>query len=336
MIENISPVVLLYLDEGEDGTMKISTIIPPLRKEKKKVLTTTTKTLITGRFFNNQKYHREMKAGQIRMIFFSEAMAKRGLAPFLDTLQRNPEISSRVFLSVVAGEMIEYLNSQLRSGQEQIDLYLYKMFTHYEQQEQMTISNMHEFLAMLYNPYADPVLPYYTVENDQLHYAGTALFRGDKMVGVVPIYEDVFFQMLRRKNSVQKSVSLSTEDVMLGSMKTERQVSFADSYQKVLIDVRLTGQVEEIPSELLTGSSWDWQEFEDKLERIIEENLEKVIDRTQSLSVDPFGLGMYTIGWLKRPVTHEQWKTRWSDADAEVRASLHLENTGMIDAHLPD
>jgi spore germination protein len=269
------------------------------------------------------------------MIFFSEEMAKRGLAPLLDTLQRDPEISSRVFLSVVNGDMIGYLNSQLHSGQEQLDLYLYKMFKHYQKQEQMTTSNMHEFLAKLYNPYADPVLPYYSVVNNQLRYAGTALFRGDKIVGVVPLSDDVFFQMLRDKKSVQKSVSLPAADVMLGSMKIERKVKFTDSFRKVQIDVMLTGRVEEIPARLKMVSPREWQEFEKRLERTIEEKLAKVVDRTQSLSVDPFGLGMYTIGWLKRPFTREQWNQRWSEADAEVHVSLNLENTGMINSHLP-
>lgn len=31
-IEEISPVVLLYLEEGNDGSIKLSTIIPPLKK----------------------------------------------------------------------------------------------------------------------------------------------------------------------------------------------------------------------------------------------------------------------------------------------------------------
>src|SRR5690606_7059973 len=105
-IEEISPVVLLYLDEGNDGSVKLSTIIPPLRKEKKSVITTSSNTLIEGIYLQNLKYYRETKEGQIRMIFFSEAMANRGLMSLLDTFLRDPEISSRVFLSVVSGDMI--------------------------------------------------------------------------------------------------------------------------------------------------------------------------------------------------------------------------------------
>ncbi|MCM3561580.1 Ger(x)C family spore germination protein [Brevibacillus borstelensis] len=332
-IEEIAPVVLLYLDEGNDGSVKLSTIIPPLKEEKKSVITTSSNTLIEGRYLRNLKYYRETKGGQIRMIFFSEAMANRGLMSLLDTFLRDPEISSRVFLSVVSGDMIEYLNRQLQSGEEQIDLYLYKMFSHYEKQGQLTTSNLHEFLARMYSPYADPVLPYYAVANNELRYSGTALFRGDKMVGKIPLSDDVFFQMLREKRSVQKTVPLTEADVVLGSIKTERQIRFTDSFRKVHIDVILKGRVEEVPAGQKLGNLWELQEFERSLERRIQEKLEKVIDRTQSLCVDPFGLGMHTVGWKERPFTREQWDQRWPDLDVTIHVSLKLEHTGMLDSH---
>lgn len=63
-IEEIAPVVLLYLDEGNDGSVKLSTIIPPLKEEKKSVITTSSNTLIEGRYLRNLKYYRETKGGR--------------------------------------------------------------------------------------------------------------------------------------------------------------------------------------------------------------------------------------------------------------------------------
>jgi germination protein, Ger(x)C family len=332
-IEEISPVVLLYLEEGNDGSIKLSTIIPPLKKEKKSVLTTSTDTLIEGRYLRNLKYYRETKGGQIRMIVFSEAMANRGLSSLLDTLVRDPEISRRVFLSVVSGDMIGYLNRQMQGRQEEIDMYLYKMFAHYEKQGQLTTRNLHEYMAKLYSPYADPVLPYYAVANHELRYSGTALFRGDKMVGTIPLSDDVFFQMLRENKGIQKTVPLTEADVVLGSIKTERNIRYTDSFRKVHIDVMLKGRVEEVPAGQKTESPRELQEFERSLERSIQEKLEKIIDRTQALSLDPFGLGMYTVGWKERPFTREQWNQRWPDMDVTIHVSLKLEHTGMLDSH---
>lgn len=330
-IEEISPVVLLYLEEGEeDGSLKMSTIIPPLRKEKKSLVTTTSNTITAGSYLHNLKYHRETKGGQIRIIFFAEDLAKRGLFPLLDTLQHDPEISSRVFLAVVKGDMIGYLTNQLFRGQEQLDLYLYKMFAHYEKQGQLTTSNLHEFLSRLYNPYADPILPYYTVQNHELHYAGTALFCEDRIVGVTSLPDDVFFQMLRKKGSVQKMVSLPEENVVLGSIKTWRKVKVDDSLRKVRIEVTLKGRLEEIPSRQRMTNLQEWRELEGKLEQKIEEKLKRAVHQAQSLAVDPFGLGLYTVTWTKRTLTDEQWKQRWPELDVDIHVSLKLENTGMV------
>ncbi|CFJ42231.1 germination protein%2C Ger(x)C family [Mycobacterium tuberculosis] len=120
---------------------------------------------------------------------------------------------------------------------------------------------------------------------------------------------------------------------MLGSIKTERQIRFTDSFRRVYVDVMLKGRVEEVPAGQKTDSPLELQEFERSLERRIQEKLEKVIDRTQSLCVDPFGLGMHTVGWKERPFTREQWNQRWPDMDVTIHASLKLEHTGMLDSH---
>lgn len=95
----------------------------------------------------------------------------------------------------------------------------------------------------------------------------------------------------------------------------------------------LKGRVEEVPAGQKLGNLWELQEFERSLERRIQEKLEKVIDRTQSLCVDPFGLGMHTVGWKERPFTREQWDQRWPDLDVTIHVSLKLEHTGMLDSH---
>jgi spore germination protein len=134
-----------------------------------------------------------MKTGQIRMIFFSDKLAKKGLMDLINPLLLDPNISGRVYLAIVNGDMIGYLNHQLNNRQEQIELSLYQMFTHYEKQDQLTTVNLHQFMESFYNPYTDPVLPYYSISNHELHYQGTAFFLKDRMVGVIRPPKDVFF-----------------------------------------------------------------------------------------------------------------------------------------------
>jgi hypothetical protein len=93
----------------------------------------------------------------------------------------DPEISDRVYLAVVQGDMRNYLKNQLLQKQEQIDFYLYKMLSHYEKQKELTIANLHQFMEKMYDPYADPVIPFFSVSKDEIVYQGTALFKDEVM-----------------------------------------------------------------------------------------------------------------------------------------------------------
>ncbi|GIQ64766.1 hypothetical protein PACILC2_33340 [Paenibacillus cisolokensis] len=132
--------------------MQVSTIIPPLKKEQKRVVTTQAALMEEGRYKLDHKYYREMKNGQLRMVLISKTLARKGLINVINTLILDPEISDRIYLAVVEGDMIGYLNGQLQRRQEQIDFYLYRMMSHHEKQRELTIINLHQFMENCTTP----------------------------------------------------------------------------------------------------------------------------------------------------------------------------------------
>ncbi|WP_187768177.1 hypothetical protein [Paenibacillus sp. PL91] len=86
MIEEITPIIFWSVKEGEDGKITISTLVPPLIKEKKRVLTLNVSLLNEGNKGFNLNYYNELKAGQIRLLFVDEAYAKQGLTSLINTV----------------------------------------------------------------------------------------------------------------------------------------------------------------------------------------------------------------------------------------------------------
>lgn len=330
MVEEISPVIMLYLDQNKDDQMQISTIVPPLKKEKKSILTTHTALIKEGRFRLDHKYYREMKSGQLRMLFVSETLARKGILGVISTMLLDPEISGRVYLAVVDGDMVGYLNNHLQHKEEQIDFYLYKMLDHYEKQSELTISNLHQFMEGLYDPYADPVIPLFSFSNAEFAYRGTALFQNDRMTGAIKSPDDIYFQMLYRKNSQHKAIPLPEMDTTLGEVYSARSISFLDSYRETQIDIQLRGRVEEYQGNRDLSDPAEAVSWTRTLERHVQSKLERIIRRIQSLSVDPIAMGEHTLGFMHRPLSGEQWKQRWPHVRINVRVHLNLEQMGML------
>jgi spore germination protein len=329
-VEEISPTIFEYLDQNKDGRLQLSTIFPPLKKEKKMIISTYAVLLKEGKYRLDHKYYREMKSGQLRIVFLSETLARKGIMDVINTLLLDPEVSDRVYLAVADGDMIGYLNYQLEHKQEQVDFYLYKMFAHYEKQRELTVSNLHQFMESLYDPYADPVIPYFKVSNTELEYQGTALFQNDRMTGTIRPPDDVYFQILSRQNSKQKTIPLPDTGTTLGGVFATRRIHFNDAYREVQIDVSLRGRVEEYRGNRDLSDPAEAASWIQILESHIGADIERVLHRFQSLSVDPIVMGEHTLGLMGRPISGEQWKERWPHVQIKVRVHLNLEHMGML------
>lgn len=329
-VEEISPTILLYLDRDKNGKLQMSTLIPPLKKERKSLITIHAGLMKEGRSLMDHKYYREMKSGQLRILAVSERLARNGIMDVINTMLLDPEISDRVYLAVVQGDMRNYLKNQLLQEQEQIDFYLYNMLSHYEKQKELTIANLHQFMESLYDPYADPIIPFFSVSKDEIVYQGTALFKDEVMKGVIHPPDDVFFQILSRKTSLQKTIPLPALDTTLGEVHSTRRIRFNDSFRKAQIEVQLRGRVEEHRGNRDFNDPSEAASWIRRMERQIEAEMERLIHRFQSLSVDPIPIGKHTLSLMRRPFGEEQWKKHWPHMQVNVRVHVNLEHGGML------
>ncbi|MCM3587807.1 hypothetical protein M3182_18930 [Mesobacillus maritimus] len=109
--------------------------------------------------------------GQLRMLFIDEQIAKTGIINLLDTLLTDPEVSPRLFLVLFKGDFEAYAKNQMQK-QKDLDYYLYRMFKHYEKENQgeITVTNIHEFIEKTYTYF--PVI--FQIKLPSLRYLSTA------------------------------------------------------------------------------------------------------------------------------------------------------------------
>jgi spore germination protein len=132
--------------------------------------------------------------------------------------------------------------------------------------------------------------------------------------------------MLRRREGIQKTVPIQDLGVVLSSVKTERHIHYTDSFREAQIIIELQGHV----AEYHDSNPQDYMSFKSSLERQLESELEKIVLHTQTLSIDPFNMGMETKGWIRRPFNGEQWKKHWPEVRVSVKLLVKLDNIGTI------
>jgi spore germination protein len=97
---------------------------------------------------------------------------------------------------------IEALVKNKMKKQKDLDYYLYRMLKHYEKDNQgeITVTNIHEFMEKSYTPLLDPFIPVYNIDKDSLSYEGTGFFSNGKLNGRQIRMKTNFFSFLDKLN----------------------------------------------------------------------------------------------------------------------------------------
>ncbi len=328
LIEEISPIILLYFDQGSGGQLQESTIIPPLRKEKNRVITAEATLVKDGRTQLNDKYFREMKGGQLRTVIISKKVAQSDILPILNTLLLDPVISDRLTLAVMEGNFNDYVKKQIEEQQEPVDFFLYKMFAHYEKQGGITVTNLHDFMEAYYSPYSAPKVPLFRVKGDEFNYAGTAIFKKEKMIGEITSLDDMLFQMLSQKAKFYKTFPLPEQEIALGSLGLKRKIWIRSG--EVHIQLGLKGRVEEYRGGRNLNRPEEVEQLTRQLESYLGRKVTRLVEKLQQWGVDPLEVGERTLGPFSQPYSGEEWSKAWPVMRVHTDVQLKLESVGLL------
>jgi spore germination protein len=332
MIEEITPIIFWSVKGGEeDGKITISTLVPPLSKEKKRVLTLNVSLLNEGNKGFNLIYYNELKAGQIRLLFVDEAYAKRGLTGLINTVLTDPNISKRLFLVITRGNFNEFLSKHL-GEKDSIDFYLYRMFKHYEKKKQgeITVVNLHQFMKMLYSQVSDPQLPVFRAEGEQLLYEGTALFDRDRMVAEIRGKDDQISQLLFRDRFV-RYLALPDLSITLGHIRAHTRKKLASDLSSLSVEIDVKGRIDELDSLARIEDNFQYAALTQKIERYLEEKVVRLLSQMQQLRIDPLQIGRETARPFSKPITRDTWDRHWSTMKIHVKVRLQLEPLTKLD-----
>jgi spore germination protein len=323
-IEEIAPVVFWSLRQGEDGKVKISTLAPPLIKEKKRLLSLQVDLLKLGSKEFNFKYYRELKNAQIRVLMIDEEMAKQGIHSLINTLSLDPEISPRLYLVVTKGKVEDYINSQLEK-QEDLDLFIYRLFKHYETNNEgvITVVNLHEFIKKLYLPYVSPIMPVFKVSKEDFTYEGTAFFQHDRLKAIVKAKDEQIFQLFNHQHYA-KLLSIPELSVGIGHVRSKLNWSIQPDRTSSKLIVDLYGRIEEYRGDKYILNPAEVAKLNKEIQTRLENQTKELLTNMQQWKVDPLQVGNRMLKPFARPVSEQQWFNDWEHMKIDVAYRIHL------------
>ncbi len=324
MIEEIAPVIFWSINDGGEGKLKISTLVPPLIKEKKRLFTLRVDLLKQGGKEFNLKYYRELKTGQTRIVLINEELAKKGVISLINTLLTDPAISQRLYLVIVKGNFEDYIKNQL-DKQEKLDYFLYRMFKHYEKNNQgeMSVVNLHQFKKKLYSPFSYPIMPVFKVSNENFTYEGTAFFRHDKLKATVKNMDDQIFQLIDNDHYL-KLFPIPELSTTIGNVRSNVHMELDGKYSSISIKIDLNGRLEEYRGVKNILRNDELAILNKEIESYLEKQTTKLLKKMQEWKVDPLQLGKFSLTPFTKPISEKEWLNYWKKMEINVDYQLHI------------
>lgn len=283
----------------------------------------------------------ELFLGHLRIIVFSEEVARLGTNRFNDFLRRNPEIRRTASLVVSKESASKYMN--ITPELERIpSLYLADMVDNLTAMGKFPPSFIGLFWTIYSSKGQDPYLPYLELKGEStIQLNGLAYFDGDKMVGKTnPMEIGVFMTVIGiGRGGYGGFVEVPGKDesvlVRVVSRNTKTKVRLKNRKPHVSIKVQYEAEIDEKESATIQLSDSDIvKKIEIETSKGTRESIEKFIAKTQKKNADIFGFGEHFRAklpkyWSKQVKTTEKWDEIYQNLTFDVKVDTHIHRVGM-------
>ncbi|WP_145036277.1 Ger(x)C family spore germination protein [Paenibacillus sp. Y412MC10] len=338
ILEDLGFIQTTSYDMLPDGNLAISVSIPqadPETSTKREVLTATAKSSKEAKMIMSRQTGMLLVSGQLRNVLFGRSMAEHGLHGHLDTLYRDPAISSQVKISVVEGNagelLIDDYKQHPRTGRY-IDMLLEKEALG-QTIPKVTLFN---FARDYFDQGVDPVAP--MIKKHDKNYIttnGIALFKDDRYVTKIEPQDALIFSFLKGKfREGQLNIDLSAGDknevVMFSSLISSRKVKVVRGdrgIDKVTFNVKISGSVLEYIGDARLSNDRERHELEQRISQYISKKADAMVSLMKQHQIDNLGIGRY----VRNRIGYEQWKRMdWRQELQKLQVEC------LIDVHIKE
>lgn len=349
-VNMLSIIAGMAIDKDETGKYHISVEIVDMHeggrdtKIRSKILETKGETLFDAIRNALKITSPKLYFGHTEIVVISQEVAREGILEILDLLSRDaePRLSINLLISQekTAKEILssQSITTSIRSFELNDMLSEQKSISKYPRIQ------VYQFINALSSEGISPVLPAVrlTVNEGQKtsKLSGTAVFKGDKLIGFLDDTETEYFLFVTDKVKggvlVLKDTT-GTNNVIAALEIFENKTKVKPIYSNGKVSISITTKTKVALDEQATRVNLIDRKGRTMLEtnakELIKENMEKVIHKVQKdFDTDIFGFGMMineNMPALWKGIKHD-WNTIFKDLDFNVNTTVEVRHSGLM------
>ncbi|ANE46332.1 hypothetical protein SY83_08635 [Paenibacillus swuensis] len=339
-IEDLDMAGVIGFDQAAGHKYNVTVSVPQPTNEQSdedKVLSSVVQLPHEMLYRLSARSGKTLSARQVRVILFSEEMARNeGLLTTLLNLYRDPLISNNAYIAVVKGTVHEFMSGGMASKQK--SMYLNDLLHPRESTSFSPFTTLRDFIFRVTNEVSDPMVPYLEKHEEIVEISKIGLFREDRLVAFNTLEETRMVEMMRSDKHIPNiTVDLDLEGssqqyLLLDFVRSRMKTTVKGSLDKATIHMKLMeqGAVQDFQDGLDLEDPADINKLERESEKHIKQDVHRLIQKYNRLSIDPAGIGRYIRAEFRGDWTREKWRKSMQDAEYNIDVRVRIRNTGTM------
>jgi spore germination protein len=332
IIDEINMVAAVGFDRAEGQKIKGTAVIPVFKADKSiDNASFTGESVLAKEIINvlQKKSADPLVTGAVRVVLYEDELAKNGILRYIDALQRDASIGSKINLAIIEGKTNDVLEKKL--GNRGTGEYLSIMLQHNIEKRDLPRSDLHTFMYRHHMEGMDPFLPTMKLLSDKMEITGLGLFQHGKMVAKID-EPDLFFFKAMVENYGEGSYTIrlkgTDEYASIKRIKTKRKIKVeeVDGEPKVNITIKFEGILSEFSGQ--TTNPGTIKTIAEELESEIKDKSEAMLKDFQEKGIDPVGIG-YMARHSTRGLDFKKWELDYPNIKIEVHSEVTITETGI-------
>jgi spore germination protein len=334
ILERIGFTYAASYDILSDDLLELAISIPradPTIKLAREVHSATGKTSKDARLKFTNETDLLLVNGQIRVVLYSEELARKDLSDEINSILRDTSISPLVKITLVNGSANHLL---LKNYKQHLstDKYIDRLLEKSSSGHIVPKTTLYEFERDYYDDGIDPVAPILKDNGDNITIDGIGLFRDYKYITKIQNKDALLFSIIRGKMK-KGDMSLNLDDgkdnevheyIMFTSILSNRTVHVTHKANEpihVTIKAKIKGSVHEYLGDKKLSQDADRHQVEAKVSELLSERANRLVKQMQQSNVDSLGIGVY----VRNSMSYEAWKKlNWREEYPRVKVDCQL------------
>ncbi|MCC2364078.1 Ger(x)C family spore germination protein [Bacillus cereus] len=332
LIDDVQLIQGIVYDTTKDKIK--ATIVCPVQQKghKVQIFENIANTVKQGREKASFESAQPFAIGQLRVVLFTEQLAKKDITVAYDTLLRDSSIGHTIYLGILEGKGYDLFSEKYKNNFN-VAIYIKNLLEHNMETGSLPNDNLQLNSYRYYKVGQDTFMPMLKKQKDKISIQGIALFNEETYVGKLEQKEMFVFRGLLEKHRLNSQEFKSHGGyVLINNIRStpSYRVRIKNGKPSFYIQVKVDARLQEVSKRISLEDKKNFEVITKNIEKQLNTDSKKLLKKLKDLNVDPFGLGS-KFKQKYKPFDLNEWKKIYKTVPIRVKYIVNIENSGVVE-----